>query len=111
MGLFWQEYWSGLPCLPPGDLPNPGLKRMSPLAPALADRFLPWQHLGSPKMYLYLPPKSHLHSRRHHEPLKSHMAENKSHHIKALKMCLMELKDGPSTLAIDFITLNFIFIP
>ena len=20
-----QEYWSGLPCLPPGDLPNPGL--------------------------------------------------------------------------------------
>ena len=21
-----QEYWSGLPCLPPGNLPNPGIK-------------------------------------------------------------------------------------
>ena len=26
MGFSWQEYWSGLPCLPPGDLPNPGTK-------------------------------------------------------------------------------------
>ena len=25
MGFFRQEYWSGLPCLAPGDLPNPGL--------------------------------------------------------------------------------------
>ena len=25
-----QEYWSGLPCLPPGDLPNPGVVPMSP---------------------------------------------------------------------------------
>ena len=25
-----QEYWSGLPILPPGDLPNPGIKFMSP---------------------------------------------------------------------------------
>ena len=25
-----QEYWSGLPCLPPGDLPNPGTKPRSP---------------------------------------------------------------------------------
>ena len=26
MGLSRQEYWSGLPCPPPGDLPNPGIK-------------------------------------------------------------------------------------
>ena len=26
MGFFKQEYWSGLPCPPPGDLPNPGIK-------------------------------------------------------------------------------------
>ena len=26
MGFYRQEYWSGLPCLPPGNLPNPGLK-------------------------------------------------------------------------------------
>ena len=28
-----QEYWSGLPFLPPGDLPNP---RIRPVSPALA---------------------------------------------------------------------------
>ena len=31
-----QEYWSGLPFLTPGDLPNPGMK---PASPALAGRF------------------------------------------------------------------------
>ena len=26
IGLSRQEYWSGLPCRPPGDLPNPGIE-------------------------------------------------------------------------------------
>ena len=26
MGFFKQEYWSGLPCPPPGDLSDPGIK-------------------------------------------------------------------------------------
>ena len=30
-----QEYWSGLPCPPPGDLPHSGIKPASPVAPAL----------------------------------------------------------------------------
>ena len=30
MGFCRQEYWSGLPCPPPGDLPNPGIKPRSP---------------------------------------------------------------------------------
>ena len=30
-----QEYRSGLPCPPPGDLPNPGIKLESPASPAL----------------------------------------------------------------------------
>ena len=30
MGFSRPEYWSGLPCLPPGDLPNPGIKPRSP---------------------------------------------------------------------------------
>ena len=34
MGFSRQEYWSGLPFLSPGDLPNPGIK---PLSPAVAD--------------------------------------------------------------------------
>ena len=29
MGFSRQEYWSGLPCPPPGDLPNPGIKPAS----------------------------------------------------------------------------------
>ena len=30
MGVSRQEYWSGLLCAPPGDLPNPGFKPRSP---------------------------------------------------------------------------------
>jgi len=30
MGFSRQEYWSGLPCPPPGYLPNPGIKPRSP---------------------------------------------------------------------------------
>ena len=30
MGFSRQEYWSGLPCLPPGYLPNPGVEPESP---------------------------------------------------------------------------------
>ena len=29
-GFSRQEYWSGLPCPPPGDLPNPGITSRSP---------------------------------------------------------------------------------
>ena len=39
MGFSRQEYWSGLPCPPPGDLPNPGIKPRSLTTPALAGRF------------------------------------------------------------------------
>ena len=30
MGFSRQEYWSGLPCLPPRDLPKPGIEPRSP---------------------------------------------------------------------------------
>ena len=39
MGILMQEYWSGLPCPPPGDLPNPGIEPESLMSPALAGRF------------------------------------------------------------------------
>ena len=39
MGFSRQEYWSGLPCPPPGDLPNPGIEPVSLTSPALAGRF------------------------------------------------------------------------
>ena len=34
-----QQYWSGLPFPPPGDLPGPGIEPLSPEIPALAGRF------------------------------------------------------------------------
>ena len=36
---FSMQYWSGLPCPPPGDLPDPGIKPISLLSPALTGRF------------------------------------------------------------------------
>ena len=39
MGSSRQEHWSGLPCPPPGDLPGPGSKPVSPISPALAGVF------------------------------------------------------------------------
>ena len=39
MGFSSQEYWSGLPCPLPGDLPDPGIKPTSLMSPALAGGF------------------------------------------------------------------------
>ena len=44
-GFSRQEYWSGFPCLPPGDLPNPGIKPRSPILQADA---LPSEPPGKP---------------------------------------------------------------
>ena len=41
MGSSRQEYWSGLLCLPPGDLPNPGIEAVSPVVPTLQTDSLP----------------------------------------------------------------------
>ena len=48
MGFSVQEYWSGLPHSPPGDLLNPGIKPASPVAPALQADSSPLSHQGSP---------------------------------------------------------------
>ena len=47
MGFPKQEYWSGLPFLSPGDLPNPGIE---PTSPSLAGRFFTTEPLGKPKL-------------------------------------------------------------
>ena len=46
MGFSRKEYWSGLPCPPPGDLPNPGIE---PRFPALQADSLPSEPPGKPK--------------------------------------------------------------
>ena len=45
MGFSRQEYWSGLPCPPPGHLPDPGIKSMYAV---LQVDSLPLSQLGSP---------------------------------------------------------------
>jgi len=48
MGFSRQEHWNGLPCCPPGDLPNPGIEPMSPPSPALQVNSLPTESPGKP---------------------------------------------------------------
>ena len=45
-GFSRHEYWSGLPCPPPGDLPNPGIK---PKSPTLQADCLPSESPEKPK--------------------------------------------------------------
>ena len=39
MGFSRQEYWSGLPCCPPGDTPDPWIQAVTLMSPALAGGF------------------------------------------------------------------------
>ena len=55
MGLFRQEYWSGLPFPSPGNLPDWGIKPASSASPALASRSLTTEPHGKP-IYLSLLP-------------------------------------------------------
>ena len=48
MGFPRQEYWSGLPFPPPGHLPDPGIK---PVSPTLQADSLPLNHQRSPIKY------------------------------------------------------------
>ena len=49
MGLPGQEYWSGWPLPSPGDLPDPGIK---PVSPALVGRFFTTEPPGKPQAVL-----------------------------------------------------------
>ena len=53
MGFPRQEYWSGLPFPPRGDLSGPGIKPVSPMSPALADGFFPTSTTGQALVYPY----------------------------------------------------------
>ena len=46
MGFSRQEYWSGLPCPPPGDLPHPAIE---PRSPARTGGFFTTEPLGNPR--------------------------------------------------------------
>ena len=48
MGFSRQEYWDGLPCPPPGDLPDPGIE---PRSPTLQEDTLPSEPPGNTMKY------------------------------------------------------------
>ena len=52
MGFPRQECWSVLPFPPPEDLPDPGIKPMSPVSPALVGRFFTTEPPGKPFILL-----------------------------------------------------------
>ena len=47
-GILRQEYWSGLPCPPPGNLPNPGIESMPLTSPKLQADSLSTEPPGKP---------------------------------------------------------------
>ena len=49
-GFSGQEYWSGLPFPPPGDLPDTGIEPMSLSSSAWHVDSFPLSHLGSAKI-------------------------------------------------------------
>ena len=50
MGFSRQGYWSGLPCLPPGDLPDPGIEPVSHVSCIGRLVLYRWHHLGIPSL-------------------------------------------------------------
>ena len=53
MGSHRQEYWSGLPLPPSGDLPDPGIEPKSPASPAVAGGFFTTEPPGKPTVCTY----------------------------------------------------------
>ena len=54
MGFSGQEYWSGLPCSPPGDLPDPVIELMSLTSAASAGGFFTTSTTGEAPNYIHV---------------------------------------------------------
>ena len=52
MGFSRQEYWNELPFLPPGDLPDPGIKTVAPMTPTLQEDSFTAEPSGKPSRYI-----------------------------------------------------------
>ena len=55
MGFYKQEYWSGLPCPPPGDCPDPGIESLSQASPKLAGGFFTTSTTWEAQSNVWLP--------------------------------------------------------
>ena len=54
IGFSMQEYWRGLPCPPPGDLPDPGTEPASLVYHALTGRFITTSATWEAALKVYL---------------------------------------------------------
>ena len=54
VGFSRQEYWNGLPCSSPRDLPNPGIEPVSLATPALAGGFFATSANWEAYIYIYI---------------------------------------------------------
>ena len=79
MGFFRQEYWHGLPCPLPGDLPDPEIE---PWSPVLAGRFFTAEPPGKP--CLWVAPVNNRRRQWHPTPVLLH---EKSHGRRSLVGC------------------------
>ena len=50
-GFYRQEYWSGLPSPPPGDLPDPGFESATPASSVLQAGSFPTEPPGKPALW------------------------------------------------------------
>ena len=65
MGFSGQEYWSGLPCPPPGDLPDPGIEPKFLMSPALAGGFFIISAMWEAHTYIHTYTHTHTHTHTH----------------------------------------------
>ena len=82
MGFFRQEYWSGWPCPPPGDPPNPGIE---PRPPPLQEDSLPSEPPGKPMGFM---PWVKLYILSNNSTLREHAIAQSSGHTGALPRSL-----------------------
>ena len=77
MGFPRQERWSGLPFLPPGDLPDPGIK---PQSPALAGGFFTTELPGKPHIYFTIRHQNYRVPEKRPDPSSSNLIQDRYGH-------------------------------
>ena len=87
MGFSRQEYWSGLPCPPPGDIPDPGIKPKSLMSPALAGRFF----TTSMALLVKNPPVSLFYSKKKNKKKSKNLHSLERNLMIPHKVCLFSL--------------------
>ena len=79
MEFSWQEYWSGLSCPPPGDLPNPGTEWESLMSPALAGGFFTTSATWEAHLRVIIINNHKRDAHKNHSEIVPHTSQNHCH--------------------------------